>query len=443
MSINIGIGSDPGSQGTQNLEAFGAVAPVAPTSGEAATTDIMQLSSLAQSESTLQAVAPNAGNPTLSANVAATLLAFDLLNQQAAVSQAILDNWTKQIQVQAQLSAENNIRNIILQDTLQQQRLQSDIENENVKENLVNAQAGASTNASSATNFNEWWNSASGVDKSNYLDTNGDRMIGAYLDTHNDAAIQNSDLAKGGLPAFIETMKETLVVNPMAVELTMRTSDMMSGQSSLTSELLGITLPPSINDIPQINLFLPITMYNSAVGATLGLYGKYGAAGEVDEKSIDEQFVKELAKKTLKNIENTAGWLFNKQPGFGQLSQDQQQSIVFAANLLALTTVLIFDVKAQGAASNLSPEEYASMLKNGNPDEPILNAVLGRINLMFAELDKKKPDEAQAYKDFVNNFIVAAQLHRFNIDDLRDFSKVLLYANNTVSEAERVLKRSA
>lgn len=446
MGINIGVGSDPGSQGTINLEGSGAVAPVAPGAAPLSpTTNIMELSSIAPSGSASPSAAPEASSPALSAAVdSASRIAYALVTTQSEIANTILDNWAKQIQVQAAISEENYKRDLIKQEAIEKQDQQSAMVKENVEANQLKEQTTGSATMSAGPNFTDWWNRSSSVDKSNYLNTNGDRMIGAYLDTHNDAAIQNSDLAKGGIPAYVEMMRETLIVNPMAIDLAMRSSADLGSGSTLADELKNLGLPPSLMDIPQINLMLPFPLYASAIGTTLGLYGKMGAgADSSNQTEITRKFVDELAKKTLKNTETTDSWLRFKDPGFAQLPQDLQQSVVVAANLLALTTVLIFDIKAQGSASNLSPEEYASLLKNGNPDDPVLNMVLGRINSLFAQLEKSKPGEAEGYRDFVNNYIVAAQLQRFNIEDLMNFSNVLLYANSSIGEAERVLKRSA
>lgn len=434
MGINIGVGSDPGSQEVINFEAAGAAAPTSPVK-DTLTTDIMQLSTIAQSDSASSSAAPAAGSPTLSASLESSFFDHAIIDtaylEQARVVNEILDNWTKQIQEEAQLSAESNKRSITLQNVLKDQRLESDVQAQNVKDQQIGA--------TGTSNFHQ----LSPADKSSYIETNGDQMIGTYVDAHNDAVIQNSDLAKGGIPAF-QAMKEVLVANPLSIDLAMRAPHTMDSQATLAEQLSSLVIPSALSEIPQINLFLPMLMYTSAAGAAFGLYGKQGAAGEEpNEAAIDEKFVTEFGKKTLINTENTESWLLYRQPGFEQLPQDQQQAVVLGANLLALTAVLIFDVKAQARASNLSPEEFQSMLANGNPDNPVINTVLGRINSMFVELEKSKPNEVDGYKNFVNSFITSAQLKRFNIDDLRDFSRVLLYANNTISEAERVVKRTA
>lgn len=461
MSVNIGTESDPYyvDLGAVPAAPAGAISPaVIPEATPLNTANATTLSkSAAQSLPTL----PNASNPSLSglqlsqaADISQGILYSQLMLAQQSYADTvnqILDAWNQQIEIQAELNKEAALKKNILDNTIEWQRLQQTNVEQGIKAQQVDI-AGASQEQklqaagiySTNENFINWFNTASTQEKANYLNENGEMMVANYLSKINDPAIQNADLAKAVMPYYTTVMMETLVVNPLATDITTRPANLselgVNLGISLPDQLQALTTPSIIPGIvnPQINLLLPMMMYTSAAEAALGLYrDRKDGIEKGGDKKIEDDFVDEFGKRTLANTENTDSWLRYKEPNYEKLTPEQQAAVVAAANLLALTTVLIFDVKAQGANSNLSVEEFNSLLQQGVPNREVLNNVIGQINTIFTTIAQKSIEQVGQYYNFIADFINGARLNRFHLDDLRNFGNAIVLATSEIGIADR------
>ncbi len=116
----------------------------------------------------------------------------------------------------------------------------------------------------------------------------------------------------------------------------------------------------------------------------------------------------------------------------GRLKRSRKRANALSA-LVGLATVFQFDIKSTAAASNLSGEELKAMMEKGYPDNPILNNSLTYISKILRSfpMDKRTNliETLLAYID---------RLPKIGIEDLQNYSRVLLYATAEIGRDKRI-----
>lgn len=473
MGVNIGNGSDPDNigQNPYSTPTDGTALSIPISTGGITPADAANASTLSKSTALLEGEISPASNPVLSQSPSSnlytaisdaaktTVMAQTLMAIQESYARTvndILDNWNEQIAITNEQNKAAALRSNILNNTINAQRLQDDVVQQGIQKDSIqkdtikkaetlqelNKPTSQQVHLSTNQNFNDWWNKASSTEKSSYLNEHGQKMVASYLEKINDPIIQNSDLAKTVMPLYVMVIAQTQIINPLAADITMRSplTDYGTG-TSLVDQLGNITVPAILNTIPEVNLLLPGVMFSSAAEASLGLFGKQREILNTGgERKIDDKFVDEFGKRTLANTKNTDSWLRFKESSYENLSDGQKSAIQTCVNLMALTSVLIFDVKSQGAGSNLSKEEFNDILTSGIPGRDVLNQVVTQLNAIFTEVKEKGESEFDQYRYFVEDFISGAGLNRYNLNDLKDFSEVLNYAYQEIRPSDRAVR---
>ncbi len=341
---------------------------------------------------------------------------------------SILDSWNKQIAEDAQAAQEDANHRAIQDDALKYQRDQQGVNKDKIESDTVKDSYTKDTG-----NFMAYWESASPAQKSQFSDSFGEQSIKTYLSGATDPVEQNASVQKMIPVISALFVTEMMDVNPLATDITMRPVD--KTDSSATPDILA-SPPGALQDIPQVNMMLPIPMFINAAEASLSVFERNkGVQGKGSKQDIDEQFVNEFAKKTLERTNNMGGLIADKNPQYGMLPENQKSAVDNGASLVALTTVLIFDVKSQAQFSNLSPEEFGSLLKNGVPGNDLLTQVTQAINNGLASITNM--DQRVDFVSFLLDYMDRARTS--TVKDLKNFSSALLYATAEIGSNVRTV----
>lgn len=362
-----------------------------------------------------------------------------LMNSYTETMNSMLDSWAKQIEHQAIADKEDSMRKETLERNLSKQRLENSVVQNNIKQETIeaSAEAGSSkgvgsygdissinrvTGTGESQDIISIWNKASPEQKSLLIDDFGEKAVANFKQTYNDPAIQNFELSKA-IPLVSSFLIQQFEINPLATDIAIRSYGQK--EDPLIANLTAL-LPVSIEGIPRVNLMVPLPFLSALVETNLSLINKNKVGDK--SKGIDENFLNEFARRTLGKVKNIGNFLALHNPNYLLLNNEQKNDVNLAASLTALTTVLIFDVKNQAQFSNLSPEEFKSILKNGIPQNDLLNQVVLQINLLLNQV----PDKGQksGFVNFLLNFIDQAK--NSTISNLKSFTKALMYANSII-----------
>lgn len=343
----------------------------------------------------------------------------------------ILDSWSKSIQQQDEANRQAAIRNSIKEDYLNSQIIQQDIINQNIVDQEIKSNVIEDSRKAQNGDLTTYWNNASPAERTQFNETYGQEATNAYYANLNNPVEQNFDAMK--LMPIITPLftTEALVINPLALDISMRSIG--GDEEALVPDLLGM-LPGSLQLIPQVNLMVPIPLLTSAVSASLSLFAKNKANPNANN-DIDEQYVQELAKKVLSRTQNISDSIASKHPNYLALDSSQRQSLDISASLFALTTVLLLDVKSQAKFSNLSPEEFASMLKEGITGNDLLNQVVLQIQAILSKIPDK--NQVAEYVNFLLNYINRSSAA--TVSTLKSFANVLMYATQEIGNDVRAV----
>ncbi|MEC7839717.1 MAG: hypothetical protein VX777_06730 [Chlamydiota bacterium] len=369
-----------------------------------------------------------------------------------AVNQ-MLDDWNEQIQIQAQIAKESAIKKAAQDSVQSSQRNQAKV----VKDSIESGQIQTSSDEKAQlrdlalkigdsssdykevskgidTNFVTNWKKLSQTQRNQFRDIVGQHALKQYRSNYKDPVEINEDVKKlvPVLTALLTT--EVFEINPLAKDISMRP---LGGGSDSTGlpELLAST-PGISQQIPQVNLMVPLPVYSTAVEASLDVFKKHrGNEGNVSSEKVDEEFVQEFAKKALEKTQDMSKFMAAMDPQYLLLPEAQKQTVNAMASMVTLTTVLVFDVKSQAQFSNLSPEEFASILKNGIPENDLLNTVVQQLNVSLMQI----PDKNQR-ADFVSFLLDFIDRSRSStVSDLKSFANALLYATQTIGADVRAV----
>lgn len=271
--------------------------------------------------------------------------------------------------------------------------------------------------------FNEFWNKASSTEK---LKLSG-KIAKAVIEQHPASFGAQLEDAKKMAPylaplvvAFITEMQINFLANQLASATT--------NPFSLNTTVSQLQTPHALEGTSQINLLLPL------FAASKDTAMAFNQAGKPTKELFDAEFVKEFAKKVLGRVKTIESWLSNISPELVKMGQEQLKAVTAASSLIALTTVLVLDVKSQGEASNLTAEEFKSMLSSTVPGYQELNNVTSEINSILRQFP---PNERVEYVNMVLDFIDRAP--KTNINELRHLPEALLAANAEIAPALRTI----
>jgi len=370
-----------------------------------------------------------------------------------AVNQ-MLDDWNEQIKVQGEIAKQSAIKKSVQDNVQKSQRNQDQVVKHDVESSKVvsetvdksqlrelSSKVGASssefkeTSKNIDTNFVTKWKKLSQTQKNQFRDTVGNQALKVYRSSYNDPVQQNEDVKK--MMPVLTTLffTEVFEINPLAADIVMRPIGDVAGTASILPDVIAAA-PGVTMEIPQINLMIPLPMYSTAVEASLNvLANNKGMEGKLSPEKIDEEFVQEFAKKALEKTNDMSKFMTAIDPQYLLLPESQKQNVNVLASMLTLTTVLVLDVKSQADFSNLSPEEFSSLLKNGVPGNDLLSTVTNQINVSLSQI----PDKNQRvdYVNFLLNYIVKSSSS--SVSDLKSFANALMYASQTIGTDVRAL----
>lgn len=351
--------------------------------------------------------AVNTSGPSL--NILQQTLAA-LAIQSDAITQNILDTWSASVAKQAAANKAASERSRLQEQIIQEQLLdkqhvketiqKQDIDKANVDEKPVSQRAVLSSDV-----FLRYWNEASSTEKM--------RISADFL-------AQHSTIPSNSLSQQLEDAKK--VVGPYAAEMV--ADSVIPGLIALnyanqvaTQGVNSQYLPSSIS----INLLLPIAQTSAA--AAFALKKTYEGGPPKTAGDLDREFVLEFAKRMNARVANMIDLIQDPQLG----------SYATLSALVGIATIFQFDIKSMASASNLSGQELKSLIQQGYPNNDTLNTSLQYLKKILSSLATAARVQ---YVEILLEYI--DKLPKIDIEDLRDFSRVLLYATAEIGRDKRI-----